>query len=152
MWLYVLYLRYITAKYNPSLTVWSLPLLLNCHQFLFLYCLTVSPCRYCFQSFSVPQLDPFLSLISLLSLPRVHRGHKTMAAIQPLQTSCADWHRSGGNAHIVLRCCREVTDNREPKPSTKWYRKLQPYLFICLWLSVINIHGQAQKQLLQMQS
>lgn len=77
-----------------------------CHQFLFLCSLPVSPCCYCILSFSVPQLCPFLSLIHSLPFclcPRVHRGHQTMAAIQLLYASCADWH-CRDSVHVVP-CC-----------------------------------------------
>lgn len=146
MWLYVLTLRCIMLKDNPSgcLLVTVKPtvqLLLSCHQFLFLSFLPVSPCRYCILSFSAPQLDPFLSLIHPLPFcpcPRMHRGHRTMAAIQPLHASCADWHRRDGSAHVVPCCCRvhlEGRDKRQLKRSTKWLRRPQPYLFVSVTFS-----------------
>lgn len=101
-------------------------------------------------SLSVPQSDPFLSLVHHLPFclgPRVHRGHQTMAAIQLLHASCADWHRRDGSAHVVPGCCRvhlEGRDNRRPKHSTKWISRPQPYLFICLWAAVMDFHGYEQ--------
>lgn len=63
------------------------------------------PAAIVFLSFSVPQLDPFLLLVHSLTrclCPIVHRGHRqTMAAIQLLHTSCADWHRGDGQCP----CC-----------------------------------------------
>lgn len=62
--------------------------------------------------------------------PRVHRGHQTMAAIQPLLTSCEGWHHRDGSAHAVPWCWvhLEGPDNVQPPPS----------------LSLLNIRQQIQ--------
>lgn len=122
-------------------------------QFLFWCLLPVAPCRYCILSLSVPQLDPFLSHIYSLPFclfPRVHRGHRTIAATQPLHTSCAGWHHRDGSAHVAPCCCRvhlEGRDNRELKHSTKCIGRPRPYLFICLWPSGSNLHWSIQDNL-----
>lgn len=82
--------------------------------------------------------------------PRVHRGHQTMAAIQPLHTSCADWHHRDGGAHVVpcCYCCcwghLRGRDNGQLEHSTKCTSRLHLYLPICLWLSVLNLQQCAQ--------
>ncbi|KAA8585835.1 hypothetical protein FQN60_007404 [Etheostoma spectabile] len=35
----------------------------------------------------------------------VQRGHQTIAAIQLIPASCADWHHRDGSAHVVPCCC-----------------------------------------------
>lgn len=131
-------------KDNPSghLLVTVKPtvqLLLCCHQFLF--SLPVSPCLYCILSFSVPQLYPFLSLIHSLPFrpcPRMHQGHQTMAAIQLLHASCADWHQRDSRSHVVPCCCwvhLKGRDKRQLTHSTKWFNGPRPYQSVCVSFS-----------------
>lgn len=154
MWLYVLILRYIMVKSNPrvipvdtSLSVWS-PLILLClHQFLYLWSLAVAIVFCLFHDWFL--FSRSFTLLPLCLCPRVHGGHQTMAAIQPLHTSCADWHHRDGSAHDVpCCCCCRVhlwgRDNRLLKHSTKWISRPQPYLFICLWLPVLNLQQCVQ--------
>lgn len=144
MWLYVLTLRSIAFKDNPS--VFSSSAVTN------IYFGALPP--------SLPAAIVFISLCSTngsfslthslfaspSSSPRVHRGHKTKAAIQPLHASCAGWHHGDGGARVVACCCRLHLEGRESQ---------QPHLLVSVtfsdsfWCFLMPISDPRRPDLLQ---